>query len=406
MTVEEILAAMQAIIDAANGGGTSQNSEGDGGPRPLTEDEMKRYEELEAKLVIARKSEEVIKRQAAYKTTVIPAGAARTSGTEAKSEYERAFESYIRTGQVNSDVVSRAQSEGTSSAGGYLVPDEWRDGIVEKLKAFGGLMNAAENITTGDGRPLNWLTNDEVLDTNAEITAENALWSTGADLVFGTRTLGAYKYTTIGASTLPLKVSYELLQDTAFDLRGFISKKFAERIARKLAKDLVNGTGINEPQGIISTQGGIASGTARAAAAPTYAELLAVVHGLDPAYRDGASWLMNDATLALLRGVVDGSNRPLLWNSNEDLSNGLKETLLGYPIVIDQAMPTSTDASANKSIVFGNLKDAYIVRQVKAFEMVVLNELYAQNGQVGFMGWARYDGMVQDPNAAIISPND
>jgi HK97 family phage major capsid protein len=47
-----------------------------------------------------------------------------------------------------------------------------------------------------------------------------------------------------------------------------------------------------------------------------------------------------------------------------------------------------------------------VVREVKAFEMITLNELYAQNGQVGFMGWARYDGMVQDPNAAIISPND
>jgi HK97 family phage major capsid protein len=69
-------------------------------------------------------------------------------------------------------------------------------------------------------------------------------------------------------------------------------------------------------------------------------------------------------------------------------------------------MPTSTDASTNKSIVFGNLRDAYVVREVKAFEMITLNELYAQNGQVGFMGWARYDGMVQDPNAAVISPND
>ena len=403
MTVEEILAAMQAIIDQAN---TSTNSEGEPAPRDLTEEEMARYEELEGKLIIARKSAELVKRQAAYKVSVVPAGAARVGGTERKSEYERAFESYLRSGQVNSDVISRAQSEGVASAGGFLVPDEWRDGIVEKLKAFGGLMNAAENITTADGRPLNWLTNDEVAANYAEITPENDLWDTGADLVFGTRQLGAYKYTTVGASSLPLKVSFELLQDAAFDLKGFISKKFAQRIARKLAADLITATGINEPQGIISTQGGIASSTARAAAAPTYSELLGIVHALDPEYRAGASWLMNDATLALVQGVVDGSGRPLLWNSNEDLSNATKQTLLGFPIVIDQGMPTSTDASQNKSIVFGNLTDAYIVRQVKAFEMIVLNELYAQNGQVGFMGWARYDGMVQDPNAAIISPND
>lgn len=402
MTVEEILAALQAIIDGAKGE--------DGAERPLTEEEAQRYEELERSLNAARKSEEIVKRNAAYRSAATPV--VFNASNKKVDEYERAFESFCRTGQKNSDLISRAQSEGTGSAGGFLVPDSWRDMIVEKLVSYGGLMNAAEKLNTSDGRPLSWLTNDEAPTTStagdfAEITPENALWDTGADLEFGTRTLGAYKYTTVGASQLPLKVSFELLQDSAFDLRGFIAKKFADRIARKLARDLVLGTGVNEPQGIISTQGGISSGTARAAAAPTYAELLAVVHGLDPAYRDGASWLMNDATLALVRGVLDGANRPLLWNNSDDLSGSLKGmTLLGYPVVIDQAMPTSTDASTNKSIVFGNLRDAYIVREVKAFEMVVLNELYAQYGQVGFMGWARYDGMVQDPNAAIISPND
>lgn len=401
MTVEEILAALQAIIDGAR----ETQEDGTEVERPLTEAEMARYEQLEADLVVARKSAEIVKRNAAYRT--VPAQGAFRPTEKNEDTYSRAFENYLRTGQKNSDLISRAQGEGTGSAGGFLVPDEWRDGIVEKLLAFGGLMNAAEKLNTSDGRPLSWLTNDETAENLAEITPEHGLWDTGADLTFGTRTLGAYKYTTVGASQLPLKVSYELLQDSMFDLRGFISKKFAQRIARKLAQDLITGTGVNEPQGIISTQGGIASTTARAAAAPTYAELLAIVHALDPEYRDGASWLMNDATLALIRGVLDGAQRPLLWNSSEDLSGSLKGlTLLGYPVVIDQGMPTSTDASTNKSIVFGNLRDAYVVREVKAFEMVVLNELYAQNGQVGFMGWARYDGMVSDLNAAIISPND
>lgn len=401
MDVEAILAQLQAIIDGAK----VQNDDGTETDRTLTDEEVARYEALEAQLVTAQRAAEVVKRNAAYRT--VKTGVSFKATDTQEDTYSRSFENYLRTGQKNADLISRAQNEGTGSAGGFLVPDEWRGLIIEKLKNFGGLMNAAEKLNTSDGRPLAWWTNDEVLDTNAEITPEAGLWDTGADLTFGTRTLGAYKYTTVGASSLPLKVSFELLQDSAFDLRGFIAKKFAERIARKLAKDLVNGTGVNEPQGIISTQGGIASGTARAAAAPTYAELLAIVHALDPDYRAGASWLMNDATLALVQGVVDTTGRPLLWNTSNDLSATLKDTtLLGFPVVIDQAMPTSTDASTNKSIVFGNLADAYIVREVKAFEMITLNELYAQNGQVGFMGWARYDGMVQDPNAAIISPND
>ncbi len=398
MTVEAILAAMEAIIAEARAGSE------DGADAPLSEDQATRYEDLERQLKVAQKSAEIVARQAAYKTVATPGV---TFGAKPKQDtYERAFESYLRTGQRNSDLIHRAQSEAVGSAGGFLVPESWKEGIIEKRVAFGGLQAAADVVSTSTGAPLSWLTNDETAANYAEITPEAGLWDTGADLAFGTRTLGAYKYTTVGASNLPLKVSFELLQDAEFDLKGFISRKFGIRIARKLANDLVNGSGVNEPQGIISTQGGIASGSARAAAAPTYAELLAIVHGLDPEYRDGASWLINDATLALIRGVVDGAQRPLLWNSNEDMSGSLKGlTLLGYPVVVDQAMPTSAATGSAKAILFGNLKDAYIVREVKSFEMVVLNELYAVNGQVGFMGWARYDGMVQDPNAAIVSPN-
>lgn len=401
MTVEAILAAMQAIIDEA----TAANADPNAAEVALSEDQAQRYEKLEADLLVARKSAEIVKRNAAYRTVASPA-VFQADGAK-KSDYERAFESYIRTGQTNNDLVQRAQSEGVGSAGGFMVPEEWRGDIVEQLKAFGGLQAAAKKISTSDGRPLSWLTAaNDLVTTNAEITPENSLWSTGADVSFGTRTLGAFKFTTVGASTLPLKVPFELLQDSNFDIKGYISGIFARRIARKLADQLVNGTGVSEVQGIISTQGGIASGSARAAAAPTYAELLAIVHALDPEYRMGASWLINDATLALLRGVMDGAQRPLLWNQTDDLTGALKgSTLLGFPVVVDQAMPTSAATGSAKAILFGNLQEAYVVREVKSFELIVMNELYAQSGQVGLMGWARYDGMVNDPNAAIVSPN-
>lgn len=397
MDVEQILAALQAILDEAKAE--------DGTDVPLTDDQVARYEALEAQLVTAQRSAEVVKRNAAYRTVKTVAGFTATDTRE--DTYARAFEDYLRTGQKNADLISRAQNESTGTAGGFLVPEEWRDLIIEKLKAFGGLMNAAESLTTSDGRTLSWLTNDDTANTNVEITPEAGLWDTGADLVFGTRTMSAYKYTTVGSNNLPLKVSYELLQDSAFDLRSFISKKFSMRIARKLAGDLVNGTGVNEPQGIISTQGGLTSLTARGATAiPSYTELLSAVHGIDPDYRDGASWLMNDASLALMRQVVDDIGRPLLWSLQDSLSGELKGmTILGYPVVIDQAMPSMASSGAAKAVVFGNLHDTYVVRQVKAFEMITLNELYAANGQVGFMGWARYDGMVQDVNAAVVLPN-
>ena len=76
------------------------------------------------------------------------------------------------------------------------------------------------------------------------------------------------------------------------------------------------------------------------------------------------------------------------------------KTLLGYPVVVDNAMPDLLTGST-KGLVFGDLKQAYVVRTVKDFTMVTANELFAGTGQVGFLGWGRYDGMVQDPNAAV-----
>src|SRR3546814_264186 len=130
---------------------------------------------------------------------------------------------------------------------------------------------------------LPWPLNDDVDNTGA-IVAEGAVVTTGgADLVFSTRALGAFKYGSGGASNLPLKVSWELAQDSAFDLAGFVARKLGERIARGQAPDWVVGTGAGEPQGLLSAQGGIAAATAIAANTTiTYDELITIMHDLDP----------------------------------------------------------------------------------------------------------------------------
>lgn len=363
------------------------------------------YEALEAELVEAQKAEEIVKRQAAYKTFK-PATVPVVNGTagDQGDEMSRAFSTYLRTGKGDDGLLSRAQSEGSGPAGGYMVPEQFLNKMIERMKAFGGLKNAADGISTSSGNTISWLTNDDVVSTEAGIVAENASNTFGADYVFGKNSLTAYKYDTAGASGDLLKVSWELLQDAEFDIQGFIARKFGERIARKLAVDLVNGSGVNEPQGIISTQGALTNSgvvVTSATAGPTYAELLTIVHSLDPAYRDGASWLMNDKTLGFIQGLVDTTGRPLLWNTANDLSLSLKsQTLMGYPVVIDQAMPDLLTGST-RGLVFGNLSETYIVRTVK--DVTVLQDPYSyiRNGQVGFFAYARFDGMVQNVNSAV-----
>lgn len=392
MGVEEILAALQAILDGAKTDA--------GVSRDLTDEEVERYEALEKDLTRAQKSAEIVKRQAAYKSVNVT-GVATPVAKGDDDEISRAFDGYLRSG-AKSDLIQRAQGEASGPAGGYLVPEGFRQKMVEKRKAFGGVGENAEIITTDSGNPLPWPLNDDTANVGA-IVAEGAVVTTGgADLVFDTRALGAFKYGSGGASNLPLKVSWELAQDNAFDLAGFVARKLGERIARGQAPDWVVGTGSGEPQGLLSTQGGIGASTALSSnTAPTYSDLVAIIHDLDPAYREGASWVFNDGFLKLIRNIVDLDGRPLLWNSNANLQDepgGMR--LLGYPVIIDQACPAPS--GSNKFGFFGNLKEAYVIRRVKATTMVTLNELYAVNGQIGYLAWERADGMVQDPNAGVL----
>jgi HK97 family phage major capsid protein len=137
------------------------------------------------------------------------------------------------------------------------------------------------------------------------------------------------------------------------------------------------------------------------ATGPTYAELLATVLALEPAYRANARWVMNDATFGKIMGLLDSTGRPLVNAQTDSISGAIGEPrLLGYPVTIDQAMPSA--AAGAKFLAFGNIREAYVIRRVKDVTLVVLNELYASNGQTGFIAWARADAAVQNPNAVVV----
>lgn len=388
MTVEEILAALQAIIDAAKNP--------DGTERPLSDEEAQRYEELEVKLAAVQKDNQIRQRNAAYNTVTTPAHV-HVAAAKPDDTLERAFNSYMRTGVANQDLTElRAQSVGTDSAGGFLVPDQLRQKLTERLKAFGGLATAVEEITTTGGETLRWPTLDDTANSGVIASEGTAPGSGGADLVFGEKTLGAFKYVAPGASQLPLRVSVELLQDSAFDIEGLVTRKLGERIARKQAVDWVTGAGTTLPFGITTGT----SGTAFTSAGITYAELVAAVHECDPEYRVNAKWAFNDATLAKIESIVDTTGRPILNDANDGIATGPNnKTLLGYPVVVDQAFATYADGGTNKWGVFGDLNAGYVIRRVKDLTLIVNPYSRANEGQVEYVLWARADGTVQDANA-------
>ncbi len=395
-TIEEITARMTAIMTAADARPEDE--------RALTDPEVTEYEALEAELATVNRNVQLRSRHAAYMTPIAGRTPPAAAGAGNDEVLDRAFDSYLRTGQQNMDLVElRAQGVGVDSTGGYLVPDGFRTKLVERRKAFGGIASVVENITTETGAPLPWPTIDDTANSG-EIVAEHATGAGGADATFGTGTaLGAYRYMALGANNLPLRISVELLQDAAFDVAGKVAGWLGKRIARKQAVDWVQGDGSGEPKGINYRAATIELATGNAI---TYAKLVDVVHAVDPDYRDGARWAFNDATAGVIQKLVDDNGRPLwLPATSGDLSSGLPGgTLLGYPVTIDQAFPDiadSTGAAAEGFAVFGNLLEGYVIRHVR--DVVVFVDPYtrAAYGEVQYHAWARADGTIQDSYAYV-----
>ena len=281
---------------------------------------------------------------------------------------------------VNTKGIQMAQGVGTDGAGGFTVPDDisFMGMLREALLSFGGMRSVANVISTATGADLPIPQNNDTAN-KGEIIAESGAQNE-QDLVFTQTVLQAYKY-----SSKLVKVSVELMQDSAINIAAILANAMGIRIARILNEHFTTGTGSGQPNGAVTASA--AGKVGASATAVTYAELVDLIHSVDPAYRaQGAVLMFNDNTLRDLRKLVDGDSRPL-WQAG--VTAGEPATFLGFPYVINQDMATM--ASDAKSILFGAMQN-YWIRDVLGIAVVRLNELYAANGQVGFFAFSRHDG--------------
>jgi HK97 family phage major capsid protein len=325
----------------------------------------------------------------------------RPTQEDRAAEYGSAFDTYMRRGigEMSGEqrtllqqgfVESRAIGEGTGAAGGYTVPVEFQARLVETMKAYGGILAVADVITTADGAPIQWATNNDTANIGA-LLSENTQVSE-QDFTFGTATLGAYMYT-----SKAVRASFQLLQDSAFDLNAWLPRKLGERIGRALSVHLATGTGSGQPQGLIT--GLTNTQTAAGATAITYADLVALEFKIDPAYRNSPTlqYVFADSALRNIRMAVDTTGRPL-WAPS--VADGVGDTINGHPYTVDNNLATL--ATGSRSVVFGDIRAAYVVRQVTGAQTLRLTERWADYLQVGFLGFARFDALVQDSSAAAV----
>lgn len=369
---------------------------------------MAEYDRLEAR---ASREQELEVRQAAMYAPDErrPVGEARKAAPQRGVTPEAAFRSWLVSGvnglnaeQRNMLIESRAQSVGTNSAGGFTVPTGFANELVKSLKAWGPMLDpgVTRQLVTANGETVNWATNDDT-STVAAVIGENTEVTTPGELTFGQKQLKAFKYTT-GL----IKVSLELAQDSAFNMEQVIRDAMAERLGRGVNAHLTTGGGTSVPFGIVTRSAeGFENQLVSDVPAITLDDMIELFHSVDPAYRmdPSAAWMFNDATLKTLRKVKDLEGN-YIWQP-ASVAGDVPATILGKPYVVNQAMESvAFDA---KPVVFGAM-NRYIVRRVNEFALARLDERYAEFGQIGFIGFARFDGELMDTAAVkhLVIPSD
>ncbi|MGE4297030.1 MAG: phage major capsid protein [Desulfovibrionaceae bacterium] len=276
--------------------------------------------------------------------------------------------------------VRNAQTT-TTTGGGYLIPTGFHNMLTEALLAFGGVRSVATMLPTDGGNPLPMPTVNDMGNKGARV-AENVQHS-GQDVTFGQVTLNAYTY-----SSKVVLVPVQLMQDSAFDLTGWLAKALANRLGRITNEEFTTGNGTAQPNGIVTAATLGKTGASGQTTTIIYDDIVDLLHSVDPAYRmsPGCGWMFADSTLKALRKIKDGESRPI-WQPG--LAGGAPDTILDKPYTINQDMAAM--AASAKSILFGDLS-LYHIREVKGIHLLRLEERYADYLQVGFLAFQRCDG--------------
>lgn len=295
--------------------------------------------------------------------------------------------------------IRNAMSTTTPAEGGYTVPSEIAAMVVDSLKAFGGMREVAQVITTAGGNPLNWPTSDGTSEVG-EIVAENAA-ATGADITFGTVAVNPYKY-----SSKKIALPVELIQDSAIDVVQFVVNRLTQRLGRITNQHYTTGTGTSQPFGVMARAATGKTGTTGQTLTVTYDDLIDLIHSVNSAYRSrGARFMLRDTTVAAIRKLKDTSGRPI-WNpgDNESISGGTPSTICGYAYTVNDDVAAM--AANAKSIAFGDFSQ-FVIRDVAGSTSLRRfdDSAFALNGQVGFCGWMRTGSNLLDTAAVKVYIN-
>jgi len=325
----------------------------------------------------------------------------------------------VRETSIPKDSEIRANEAGTQSLtftqqipGGAFVAGGMSERAFGTMKMYNQIFDEqfSNVIETETGANTPFPCIDDV--TNASVQVGETTQSAEVDIAnFGEIQLNAYAF-----RSKIVGVSLELLQDSNFPIGAVLERVFAMRHARGVGAALINGTGVAQPTGLVTAV--IASGASPVIAAGSVAndaqgetgattigtqDINTLYHKLDPAYRSGAVFYMNDSTLSYLEGLLDKQGHSIVrfgCGLNDDY--GPTPYIHSRPVCICPNIANM--ASGINSVFFGN--PLYFVQRRVPSSMYIRrfweNPTLVQFGLVGFESWMRVDSGLVAPNASFL----
>jgi len=316
-----------------------------------------------------------------------PAGGSETKG-EISAE-QKAFSAYIRRGDAGlADEDRKALTVSTDATAGFLAPTTFGAEVIKLLRQFSPIRQYAKVVSIS-ARDVRY---------PRRIGSTAATWT--GEVSNRTESGPSYEQVTLTPYELAtfVEVSRQLLEDSAYPLEGELASDLAESFAIAEGAAFVSGDGTGKPKGLLAASGiaQMVTGAAAGFLATNPADVLIdLFHKLPAPHAQNGTWLMNRATLGVIRKFKTTVGDYLV---TDPLSDGAPSTLLGRPIVEAIDMP---DIAANTvPVIFGDLQGYRIVDRV---DMSILSDPYtrATNGLNVFHARKRVGGDVTNPDRFV-----
>ena len=336
--------------------------------RAFTEQESADYD---AKKKEAEELEKTISRcqEQRSKTESVP------TKSETKEESEkRAFEQYLRTGNIE----TRTETTMNVSDNGAVIPASIANKIIDKVVEICPIYNLADRYNVGGTLSIPYYDESTQAIEVAYATEFTDLGSTSGKFI--SIELKGYL---AGALS---KISKSLINNSAFDIVGYVVNKVAQAFAKWIEKELLIGssekiTGLSNATQIV---------TAAAATAITADELIDLQESIPDAYQAGAIWIMSKSTRTAIRKLKDNDGNYIL---NKDATAQWGYTLLGKPVYVSDSMPAMK--SNSKAIYYGDMS-GLAVKVSENVSIEILREKFATQHAIGVVGWMEIDSKIEN----------